>query len=210
MNAENESRPDRPFYEVLYGRRSVRRYGERPIPPEVLTRLLDAACQAPSAHNSQPWRFVVVARGALRDALAERMGARFREDLLRDGMSEAEAEAQVERSRQRLRHASALIVACLTMEDMARYPDAGRQALEERMGVQSVAAAVQNLLLAAHAEGLAACWMCAPLFCPEVVREVLALPPRWQPQAFVTLGYAAEPPKEKALAPLVSRILYRG
>lgn len=209
MNPEAEVRPAASFYDVLYGRRSVRRYMERPISPEVLTRLLEAACQAPSAHNSQPWRFVVVARGARRATLAERMGARFREDLLRDGLSGEEAEAQVERSRQRLGRAPVLIVACLTMEDMARYPDARRQELERQMGVQSVAAAIQNLLLAAQAEGLAACWMCAPLFCPDIVLEVLDLPRHWQPQAFITLGYAAEPPKEKALAPLAARVLHR-
>ncbi len=198
-----------PFYEVLYGRRSVRRYEDRPLPTGLLARLLDAACRAPSAHNSQPWRFVVVARGERRDALAARMGARFREDLRRDGLPDAEVEIRVERSRQRISGAPAFIVACLTTEEMERYPDAARQALEAQMGVQSVAAAIQNLLLAAQAEGIAACWMCAPLFCPDIVLEVLELPRHWQPQAFITLGYAADPPKTKVLAPLASRILYR-
>ena len=51
------------------------------------------------------------------------------------------------------------------------------------MAVQSTAMAVQNMLLLAHAEGLAACWMCAPLFCPDTVRAALDLPADWQPQA---------------------------
>jgi len=50
----------------------------------------------------------------------------------------------------------------------------------------------QNLLLAAHHAGLGACWMCAPLFCPDVVRDALNLPDHWQPQALITLGYPAE------------------
>src|ERR1700704_3659263 len=59
---------------------------------------------------------------------------------------------------------------------MAPYPDPRRAQAEYLMAVQSVAMAVQNLLLAAHAEGLGACWMCAPLFCGEAVRAALALP----------------------------------
>lgn len=209
MKPETQLRPVAYFYEVLYNRRSVRRYEDRPLPPGLLARLLDAACRAPSAHNSQPWRFVVVARGVGRDALAARMGVRFREDLRRDGLPDAEVESQVERSRQRIGGAPALVVACLTTEEMERYPDAARQAWEVQMGVQSVAAAIQNLLLAAQAEGVAACWMCAPLFCPDIVLEVLGLPRHWQPQAFVTLGYAAAPPRAKSLAPPASRIFYR-
>ena len=52
--------------------------------------------------------------------------------------------------------------------------------------------AAQNLLLAAHAGGLAACWMCAPLFCPDTVATALALPADWEPQALITLGYPAD------------------
>src|SRR5260221_7073878 len=77
------------------------------------------------------------------------------------------------------------------MADMDRYPDAKRSAAEHQMAVQSVAMAVQNLLLAAHAEGLGACWMCAPLFCGDAVRGSLDLPADWQPQALVTLGQPA-------------------
>ncbi len=67
------------------------------------------------------------------------------------------------------------------------------------MAVQSVALACQNLLLAAHAYGLGACWMCAPLFVPHVVRQVLELPAAWQPQALITLGYPAEEKSSTAL-----------
>ena len=52
--------------------------------------------------------------------------------------------------------------------------------------------AVQNLLLAAHAMGLGACWRCAPLFCGETVIDTLKLPQHWHPQALVTLGYPDE------------------
>jgi nitroreductase len=76
------------------------------------------------------------------------------------------------------------------------------------MGAQSVAIAVQNLFLAAHVEGLGACWMCAPLFCPDVVTTVLDLPPDWEPQALITMGYPAEV-KTSTRAPLDIRLVWR-
>jgi nitroreductase len=77
------------------------------------------------------------------------------------------------------------------------------------MAVQSVAMAVQNLLLAAHAEGLGACWMCAPLFCPDTVREAMGLPEDWEAQAVITLGYPASAGKSPVRRPLSEVVLTR-
>jgi nitroreductase len=74
------------------------------------------------------------------------------------------------------------------MRDLDRYADERRSNAEYIMAVQATATAVQNMLLLAHARGLGACWMCAPLFCPEAVRAGLHLPQDWEPQALVTLG----------------------
>lgn len=162
---------------------------------------------APSAHNRQPWRFAIV-RGAGRERLARAMGARLREDLERDNAPQAVIEADVTRSYERLTGAPVVIVLCLSMADMDTYPDARRQQHEWTMAVQSVAMAGQNLLLAAHAYGLGACWMCAPLFCPDVVQSALDLPPDWQPQGLITLGYAAQT-RDKARQPLVEKVVWR-
>jgi nitroreductase len=62
--------------------------------------------------------------------------------------------------------------------------------------------AAQNLLLAARSEGLGACIMCAPLFCPDVVIESLQLPPQWRAQMLVTLGEPSAPGKERPRLPL--------
>jgi nitroreductase len=67
----------------------------------------------------------------------------------------------------------------------------------------------QNLLLAAHAQGLGACWMCAPLFAPEVARQVLDLPADWGPQGLVVLGWPDEAPAERGRMPLERVTLYR-
>lgn len=194
---------------MLYSRRSVRRYQPKTIPTVQIERLIDAACQAPSSHNSQPWRFVIVAAGSVRQRLADSMAARFAKDLRRDGIDQEEVARQVARSKERITGAPELIVPCLTTEDMKRHSDTVLQALERQMGVQSVASAIGYLLLAAEAEGLAACWMCAPLFCPDIVVDGLDLPSHWQPQALITLGVAAESPRSKTLAPLTSRMVLR-
>ncbi|OGO12885.1 MAG: hypothetical protein A2Y93_15215 [Chloroflexi bacterium RBG_13_68_17] len=172
----------------LASRRSVRRFRSPSVAPEVLRRILESAILAPSAHNRQPWRFVVVEEERTRRRLAEAMGGRFLEDLRRDGLAADEAERRVERSRERLLTAPALIVICLTMAEMDVYPDEQRRRAEHTMAVQSAALAAGHLLLAAHAEGLGSCWMCAPLFVPEILRAVLSLPEDWEPQGMIALG----------------------
>jgi len=190
---------------LMQARRSIRRYSNRPVSPAALERLLEAARWAPSAHNRQPWRFAVLVEPEPRLRLAQAMGERFRRDLLADGLAADEVERQVARSVARIGGAPAVIVVFLSMADMDRHPDARRQGYEREMAAQSVALAVQNMLLMAHAQGLGACWLCAPLFCPEVVRETLELPPDWEALALLTVGYPAEA-RSKDRAPLETKV----
>ncbi len=193
--------------EHIRARRSIRRYQPTPVPRALVDALLEAARWAPSAHNRQPWRFAVIEAATTRHTLATAMGARLRADLERDGVSREAIEADVVRSYARLTNAPVLIAVCLTMCDMDVYPDERRQRAEWMMAAQSVAMAAQNMLLAAHALGLGACWVCAPLFVPELVRDVLCLPVDWQPQAQITVGYPAET-KTKARRPLAELVQY--
>jgi F420 biosynthesis protein FbiB-like protein len=130
------------------------------------------------------------------------MGERLRAERLRDGDPADVIEADVSRSHARLTNAPVLVLVCMTMADMDRYADERRNQAERLMAVQGAAMAAQNLLLAAHAAGLGACSMCAPLFCPETVSAALALPPDWEPQTIVTLGYAADRGKPFRRRPL--------
>lgn len=196
------------FWSLIQGRRSIRRYRPEPVAQEILERLLLAATWAPSAHNRQPWRFCVVTQPATKLALSERMGEQWRRDLGADGADPAFIERRVAISHTRLTSAAALIIAAVSMEEMDRYPDAQRNEAEWTMAVQSVALACQNLLLAAHYYGLGACWMCAPLFAPVLVRDVLQLPATWTPQALITVGYPAEE-KSKERVPVADRVLWR-
>ena len=192
---------------TLISRRSIRRYQNIPVPESDIRQILTAATWAPSAHNRQPWRFAVIRQDGAKQRLARAMGARLHADLAADNLPAALIEQDVARSYQRLTLAPALILLSLSMSDMDSYPDTARQHNEWVTAVQSTALAGQNLLLAAHALGLGACWMCAPLFCPDAVRESLALPPDWEPQALITLGYPAEQ-KEKTRQPLADKTMW--
>jgi coenzyme F420-0:L-glutamate ligase/coenzyme F420-1:gamma-L-glutamate ligase len=180
------------LYRLINRRRSIRRYRDQPVERATIERLLTAAASAPSAHDRRPWRFVVIDNDYTKERLADAMNTVLRADLATDGLPPDQIEVHAARRRTRLTHAPALILLCMTMADMDDYPDEERRRAEWIMATQSVALAGQNLLLAAHAEGLGACWLCAPLFCPDVVRDVLALPPDWEPQAFISLGWPAE------------------
>jgi F420 biosynthesis protein FbiB-like protein len=182
---------------LIAGRRSIRRYRADPVTSEVVQRLVRAASAAPSAHNRQPWRFIALTDAAAKERLARAMGARLAADRTRDGDDAEAIRRDVERSFARITGAPVVILVCLTTAEMDAYPDAKRREAEYLMAVQSTAMATQNLLLAAHAEGLGACWLCAPLFCPDTVRGALDLPTDLQPQGLVTLGYPAQPGKER-------------
>jgi len=196
------------FWRTLYTRRSIRQYSDQSVPRSLLERLLTAAIWAPNAHNRQSWRFVAVTERSSRQQLADSMAQRWEHDLLADGLDSQKVRAQIERSRARIMGAGALVVGCLTMADMDHYSDDYRQRLEWQMAVQSTSLALGQLLLAAHHEGLGACWMCAPIFVSDIVQDVLALPADWEPQALITLGYPAET-KEKTRRPLEEVVLWR-
>jgi coenzyme F420-0:L-glutamate ligase/coenzyme F420-1:gamma-L-glutamate ligase len=197
------------FWRVLEDRRTVRFYTADPVPEEKLRAILDAAVLAPSGHNAQPWRFVVLKDARLRQHLTAAMAGRWERDMRASGLDAKVIQAELRFSVQRFVTAPLLVLPCLTMENMDRYPDQARQRAEHAMAVQSVAAAIQNLLLAAHALGLGACWCCAPLFCQGLVRRILRLPRAWEPQALITIGFAGHTPPRppRKGAEMLTRVL---
>jgi F420 biosynthesis protein FbiB-like protein len=182
-----------PDMDIIFSRRSIRKFRTEPVPEDSIRRMLAAAHAAPSAHNTRPWRFVVLRKADVRRSLAERMAEAYGRDAEADGQKPDAIAERNRRSVERISGAPLAILACL---DEACFPaNAGRGAEGERLLlIQSVAAAVQNLLLAAGAEGLGGCWLCAPAFCPQAVSESLALPPMWIAQALILIGFPAEAP----------------
>jgi coenzyme F420-0:L-glutamate ligase / coenzyme F420-1:gamma-L-glutamate ligase len=190
------------FADLAATRRSVRRYLPIAVARELINSLLETAVTAASAHNRQPWRFLVIETRATKEKLARAMGERLRADRSRDGDPRDAIDADVARSYARLTGAPVLVVICMSMIDMDRYADDKRNQAERLMATQGTAMAAHNLLLAAHGAGLGACWMCAPLFCQDTVATALALPSDWEPQAIITLGYPADQGKPFRRRPL--------
>lgn len=196
--------------DAVRGRRSVRRYLLKEVSTDLVDQVLEAARWAPSPHGRQPWRFAVVTEGATKERLADAMGEEWRANLQMDGQDAEVVERRLEGSRRRLLDAPVLILLCLYLEDLDAYPDETRQESETTMAVQSLGAAAQNVLLAAYELGLDAGWMCAPLFVPRKISEVLGLDPKLVPHALLTLGYAeGDPPQRRSRKPLDELVVFR-
>lgn len=178
--------------DAIKQRRSIRRFQQKHVPAEAVLEVLEAAGWAPSAHNSQPWRFIILQDPNVKRELSEKMASAWAADMTKDGSTVEEAK-MLER-KERFAAAPVLILACLTMEDLKQFPDIQRQASEKDLALESLGAGLENMLLAAHASGLGACWYCAPAFCKDIVRQVLKIPRDVEPSAFIILGYPAETP----------------
>ncbi len=187
---------------LLRSRTSIRYYRPEAPATNTIERILVSAAAAPSSHNRQPWRFLVIADHDLKVRLARVMGARLTADRRRDGDPQAAIAKDVDRSFQRITGAPFVILLAVTVAGMDRYPVDARAGADWIMAVQSTAMAGQNLLLAAHAEGLGTCWMCAPLFCEAETKRALSLPDDWQIQGLITLGFPARPAILKPRKPL--------
>jgi coenzyme F420-0:L-glutamate ligase/coenzyme F420-1:gamma-L-glutamate ligase len=187
---------------TIPGRRSVRRFTDRPVAREQIQAILGAARWAPSPHGRQPWRFAVLTQPQTTARLAAAMGAEWEATLAQDGEPPEVVARRMAASRARIRAAPAIILPCLYLADLDQYPDVERQAAETTMAIQSLGAAIQNMLLVAYHDGLDMGWMCAPLFCQSVVQAALELPAGWLPHALLPLGYAAAAPQRRPRRPL--------
>lgn len=184
--------------DVIGSRRSIRAFSPKAIPPSLVDSVIDAGRRAPSPHNTQPWVFVVVS-GEERRKLAGAM----RSAHLRYLRSQADGSALKKANRAHYRAACAplLVLLCLDVSKLRAQATRARRRGEWLMGAQGVAAAAENMLLAAHANGLGSCWRGAPIFCASAVRRALELPADLEPQVLLELGYPAETPRRKMLRP---------
>jgi F420 biosynthesis protein FbiB-like protein len=178
--------------DAIKERRSVRKYLDRPVPKDAIEEFLAVAGWAPSAHNAQPWRFIVLADVSVKRKLAEAMAESWAADMAKDGTTVEPQKLKIRA--ERFATAPVLILACLTMDGMRKFPDERRQNIEQDLAMQSFGAALQNLLLAAHVKGLGSCWFGAPAFCKETVRTMLKIPDNVEPEALIMIGYPAEKP----------------
>ena len=154
-------------FKAIKNRRSIRAFTDEPVTDEEIEKLIDAARWAPSAGNIQPWEFIIV-----------------RDPQVKHGLCEAALNQTF------IEEAPVVIVVCANpMQSSKGYGSRGINLY----CIQDTAAATQNILLAAHAMGLATCWVGA--FSEEEAKRVLGVPDGLRPIAIVPVGHPAEKPR---------------
>ncbi|HHY36323.1 MAG TPA: nitroreductase family protein [Firmicutes bacterium] len=180
---------------AIRGRRSCRKYKPDRVPREKIEKILQAANWAPSGRNWQQWEFLVVT-GEKRDRIGKIYGEIVAARWPDAGTRTAEQESFLHWA-ETLGGAPVVIVA-LTKTDAD--PNT------RKMNLESAAAAFQNLLLAAYAEGLGTCWMTGPLRREEELKELLGVAGDMEIVAITPLGYPAQwPSPPPRLDPDLSR-----
>lgn len=170
-------------YRTIRERRDMRHFRPGPVAPETLARLLEAAHLAPSVGFMQPWRFVRITDVALRAAIH---GLVEKERMHTAAALAERADEFLRLKVEGIRECGELLVVAL-MDGRERHVF-GRRTLPE-MDLASAACAIQNLWLAARAEGLGVGWV--SLFDPEALRTLLAMPAGSKPVAILCLGHVA-------------------
>ncbi|MGH2691187.1 MAG: coenzyme F420-0:L-glutamate ligase [Actinomycetota bacterium] len=192
---------------AISARRTVREFGDRAVPREAIEQAVAAALTAPvphgSRHRKRPWTWVVLESQTAKGSLMDAMAAAWLRDLRGDGMEEDVIARRLVRSNALLGRAPVLAVPFLSLENADDYPDELRRQAERDMFVLATGAAVQNFMLALHAQGLASAWVSSSLFCKEETAEALGLERRWLAMGIVAVGPppGGEPPPRPALDP---------
>lgn len=188
------------LYEAIAKRRSIRKFREEPVPEEALKRILEAGRWAPSAGNTQPWHFIVVTKVDIKQRIvkiftefsrktwAEFSSERARYLAARGGSWDKSSMAKV----------PVLVAVCYGLVEGVRA----------ELVLASVWAAVENMLLAATAEGLGSCiYTFYNIEEENMIKKLLDVSENYRIAAIIQLGYAAaEPPapSRKALEEIVS------
>ncbi|HXF37767.1 MAG TPA: coenzyme F420-0:L-glutamate ligase [Actinomycetota bacterium] len=187
--------------QAIGARRTIRSFGPGEVPREAVEEAVRAACTAPAPHHTRPWLFVALASAPARRTYLSAMADAWRRDLEADATPTEVIARRLARSEALLGRAPLLVVPAIRLRGAHAYPDPRRSRAERDMFVLSAGAAIQNLLLALHAQGLASCWISSSLFCGEEVRAALGLEPGWEPMGTVAVGRppAGEPPPRPPL-----------
>jgi nitroreductase len=187
------------FQEIMKGRRSVRKFLDEPVPEADLRKMIDLSSWAPSGSNRQPWRFVVVRdkeilgrmRKAIED-LAESIESPPEDPSLRESVIKGLANYTF------FSDAPALFAVCLVpspslsqrVRDMKGYAPWPLPFAD----IMGVGAAIQNLLLSAHALGYGACWMTGPLIAQRELESLLGIERPWHLVSLIPVGKPAVSP----------------
>ena len=172
------------IYRVIEQRRDMRHFLPDGLDPALLTRLLRAAHLGPSVGFMQPWRFIRITRQALRQQIHELVDEERR--VTARALGEREDEFMRLKVEGVLECGELLVAALMDRREEHVF---GRRTMPE-MDLASVACAIQNLWLAARAEGIGMGWV--SLFDPDALGKLLALPEGARPVAVLCLGHVQE------------------
>ncbi len=179
------------FKDVVFGRRSIRKYTQEPVSDEDLKYIIDAGLYAPSGVDLQPWFFVVIKSPEQLDRLYSVMGGVS--DAMTDNLKErfARHPQVAEDSLKFIRQLGGAVVCMLVFWQKQKYEKS------DSTIYQSIGAAIENVLLAARDRGLGSCWLTAPLESghAEQIREMFA-PEHGQLAALLTIGHKSPDYKE--------------
>jgi len=197
---------------IVRDRRSIRSFRSDSIPQQLVEQMLEAARWAPSAGNRQAYRLMVVAS---REKLAAMSAAvRASVDSIRSTLRPS-AKARADAYLDNFSHfdAAPLCIVSIYRAGVDLLGSSSEAASGESNAAAdvrraesdalcSVSAAIQNLLLGAHALGLGACWMTGPLVAAEALERLLAVPRGWRISALIPIGYPVGVPPPPARRPL--------
>jgi dehydro coenzyme F420 reductase / coenzyme F420-0:L-glutamate ligase / coenzyme F420-1:gamma-L-glutamate ligase len=173
---------------AISARRTIRSFGPGAVPREAVQEAVRAACTAPAPHHTRPWMFTALESAAARRRFLSAIAEAWRADLRGDGAAEETIQRRIARSDAVLGAAPMLVVPWVRFAGAHPYPDAERAHAEQEMFLLSGGAAIQNLLLALHAQGLASCWISSTLFCQEETRAALGVGEEWFALGTVAIG----------------------
>lgn len=174
------------IYKVMAERRDMRHFLPTPIAPELLQKLLHAAHHAPSVGLMQPWRFIRISDATLRQSIHKLVDEERKHTAQAIGEVENTARmAEFMRLKvEGILDCGEVLVA--TLCDQREKHIFGRRTLPE-MDLASVSCAIQNLWLAARAEGIGMGWV--SIFDPQQLAQLLNMPEGAKPVAILCLGY---------------------
>jgi len=181
---KGEDHAVRGFYETLFGRRDVRsEFTSTPIPDDILARMIIAAHHAPSVGLSQPWNFIVVQAEKVKEQVHEAFCEANKEAA---DMFEGERRGQY-RQLKLQGILDAPVNLCITCDRQRGGKVVLGRTHQPEMDIYSTVCAVQNLWLAARAEGVGVGWV--SIISPDKLGSILKLPDHVVPIAYLCLGY---------------------
>jgi coenzyme F420-0:L-glutamate ligase/coenzyme F420-1:gamma-L-glutamate ligase len=192
---------------AISARRTVREFAEAPVPRGAIEEAVAAALTAPvphgSRHRARPWTWVILESPVAKRSFLDAMAAAWTRDLRADATAEDVIARRLARSDALLGRAPVVAVPFLSLEHGDEYPDDRRRQAERDMFVLATGAAVQNFMLALHAQGLASAWVSSSLFCQEKAASAVGMERMWLAMGAVALGRPAgdQPPPRPPIDP---------